>query len=42
MCWLRAPGRPDIRVIFVHILPNVLHLAIISASLGVLGAIKTK
>ena len=32
----------DMRLIFVHIVPNVLHLAIISASLEVLGAIKSE
>ena len=35
-------GASDARLIFAHILPNVLHLAIISASLGALTAIKTE
>ena len=38
----RLLGARDFRVIFVHILPNVLHLAIITASLEVLGAIKSE
>ena len=38
----RLLGARDLRVIFVHILPNVLHLAIITASLEVLGAIKSE
>jgi peptide/nickel transport system permease protein len=38
----RLLGAGDFRVIFVHILPNVLHLAIITASLEVLGAIKSE
>jgi peptide/nickel transport system permease protein len=38
----RLLGASDLRVIFVHILPNVLHLAIITASLEVLGAIKSE
>jgi ABC-type dipeptide/oligopeptide/nickel transport system permease subunit len=38
----RLLGANDFRVIFVHILPNVLHLAIITASLSVLGAIKSE
>jgi peptide/nickel transport system permease protein len=38
----RLLGAGDMRVIFVHILPNVVHLAIISASLGVLTAIKSE
>jgi ABC-type dipeptide/oligopeptide/nickel transport system permease subunit len=36
----RLLGARDGRLIFVHILPNVIHLALISASLQVLGAIK--
>lgn len=35
-------GAADFRVIFVHILPNVAHLAIITASLEVLAAIKAE
>src|SRR5262249_51822410 len=38
----RLLGASDMRLIFVHILPNVVHLAIISASLGVLTAIKSE
>jgi peptide/nickel transport system permease protein len=38
----RLLGASDLRIIFIHILPNVLHLAIITASLGVLGAIKSE
>jgi peptide/nickel transport system permease protein len=38
----RLLGASDFRVIFVHVLPNVLHLAIITASLEVLGAIKSE
>src|SRR5262245_43132460 len=37
----RLLGAGDARLIFGHILPNVVHLAIISASLGVLTAIKS-
>jgi ABC-type dipeptide/oligopeptide/nickel transport system permease subunit len=36
----RLLGARDARLIFVHILPNVLHLALVSASLQVLAAIK--
>jgi peptide/nickel transport system permease protein len=35
-------GASDFRVIFVQVLPNVVHLAIITASLSVLTAIKTE
>jgi peptide/nickel transport system permease protein len=38
----RMCGAGDFRVIFVHILPNVMHLAIITASLEVLAAIKAE
>jgi peptide/nickel transport system permease protein len=38
----RLLGATDRRVIFVHILPNVIHLAIITASLQVLMAIKSE
>ena len=38
----KISGARDARLIFVHILPNVIHLAIISASLEVLGAIKSE
>ena len=38
----RLLGASDFRIIFIHILPNVVHLAIITASLGVLGAIKSE
>lgn len=38
----RLCGAADLRVIFVHILPNVAHLAIITASLEVLAAIKAE
>ena len=38
----RLIGARDARIIFAHILPNVVHLAIISASLEVLGAIKSE
>src|SRR6185295_10173708 len=36
----RLLGARDARLIFVQILPNVLHLALVSASLQVLAAIK--
>ncbi|MCH7708277.1 MAG: ABC transporter permease [Myxococcales bacterium] len=39
---VRLLGAGDLRVIFRHILPNVLHLAIITASLTVLNAIKSE
>ena len=39
---VRLLGAGDLRVIFRHILPNVLHLAIITASLTVLSAIKSE
>ncbi|NJM67751.1 MAG: ABC transporter permease [Acaryochloris sp. RU_4_1] len=35
-------GANDTQIIFSHILPNVVHLAIISASLDILGAIKSE
>lgn len=35
-------GANDLQIIFSHILPNVIHLAIISASLQILGAIKSE
>jgi len=35
-------GAGDLRVIFRHILPNVVHLAIVTASLTVLSAIKSE
>jgi ABC-type dipeptide/oligopeptide/nickel transport system permease subunit len=38
----RLLGARDFRVIFVHILPNVVHLAIITTSLEVLAAIKAE
>ena len=38
----RLVGASDLRLIFAHILPNVVHLAIISASLGALTAIKSE
>jgi ABC-type dipeptide/oligopeptide/nickel transport system permease subunit len=38
----KLAGARDMRLIFVHIAPNVLHLAIISGSLEVLGAIKSE
>ncbi len=38
----RLVGASDLRLIFGHILPNVVHLAIISASLGALTAIKSE
>jgi ABC-type dipeptide/oligopeptide/nickel transport system permease subunit len=38
----RLLGATDFRVIFIHILPNVVHLAIITASLQVLMAIKSE
>lgn len=37
---VRLLGASDIHIIFRHILPNVFHLAIVSASLSMLGAIK--
>lgn len=38
----RLAGARDLRLIFRHILPNVVHLAIIYGSLEVLGAIKSE
>ena len=38
----RAFGASDARIIVAHILPNTLHLAIITGSLQVLGAIKSE
>jgi len=38
----KISGARDARLIFLHILPNVIHLAIISGSLEVLGAIKSE
>jgi peptide/nickel transport system permease protein len=38
----RLLGASHTRIIFRHILPNVVHLAIITASLQVLGAIKSE
>lgn len=38
----RMLGASDFRIMFRHILPNVIHLAIISASLQVLSAIKSE
>lgn len=38
----RVIGANDLQIIFSHILPNVIHLAIISASLQILGAIKSE
>ncbi|WP_299491117.1 ABC transporter permease [Acaryochloris sp. IP29b_bin.137] len=38
----KVVGANDIQIIFSHILPNVLHLAVISASLQILGAIKSE
>jgi ABC-type dipeptide/oligopeptide/nickel transport system permease subunit len=38
----RLQGASDARIIFIHILPNVIHLAIITAALRVLGAIKSE
>ena len=38
----RAFGASDARIILAHILPNTLHLAIITGSLQVLGAIKSE
>lgn len=38
----RVIGANDFQIIFSHILPNVVHLAIISASLQILGAIKSE
>jgi ABC-type dipeptide/oligopeptide/nickel transport system permease subunit len=38
----RLCGADDLRLIFTHILPNVMHLAIITASLEVLAAIKAE
>ncbi len=37
---VRLLGASDLYIIFRHILPNVFHLAIVSASLSMLGAIK--
>jgi len=38
----RLVGAGESRILFRHILPNVIHLAIITASLSVLGAIKSE
>lgn len=38
----RLLGSRDARIIFRHILPNTVHLAIVTASLEVLGAIKSE
>jgi ABC-type dipeptide/oligopeptide/nickel transport system permease subunit len=38
----RMLGASDARIMFRHILPNVFHLAIITASLQILGAIKSE
>lgn len=38
----RLLGARDFRIIFRHILPNTIHLAIVTASLEVLGAIKSE
>jgi ABC-type dipeptide/oligopeptide/nickel transport system permease subunit len=39
---VRLLGAGDMRIMFRHILPNVFHLAIISASLAMLSAIKSE
>ncbi len=39
---VRLLGAGNLRIMFRHILPNVFHLAIISASLSMLGAIKAE
>lgn len=39
---VRLLGAGDARVIFLHILPNVFHLAIVTASLTILSAIKSE
>lgn len=39
---VRLLGAGNMRIMFRHILPNVFHLAIISASLSMLGAIKAE
>jgi len=38
----RLIGGSDLRIIWRHILPNVLHLPIVTASLSILGAIKSE
>jgi ABC-type dipeptide/oligopeptide/nickel transport system permease subunit len=38
----RAAGRSDIAILFRHVLPNVLHIAIINFSLGFVGAINAE
>ncbi len=38
----RLIGASDARIIFRHILPNVIHLPIVTASLAILGAIKSE
>ncbi|MGF1604291.1 MAG: ABC transporter permease [Thermosynechococcaceae cyanobacterium] len=38
----KAVGANDAQIIFRHILPNVIHLAIITGSLQILGAIKSE
>lgn len=39
---VRLLGASNLSIIFKHILPNVFHLAIISSSLSILGAIKSE
>lgn len=38
----RCTGRSSLAILFIHILPNVLHLGIIMFSLGFVGAIKAE
>ena len=38
----RASGRGDLAILFRHILPNVIHIAIINFSLGFVGAINAE
>lgn len=38
----RLVGASDARIIFKHILPNVLHIAVVTASLEIMGAIKAE
>jgi len=39
---VRLLGASNFRIMFRHILPNVVHLAIVTASLSILGAIKSE
>jgi ABC-type dipeptide/oligopeptide/nickel transport system permease subunit len=38
----RLLGASDFRLIFIHILPNVMHIALVAASMEIMGAIKAE